>query len=104
MKQDVIWNTFILFCVQNPSWIQFIVFDVDTDIVKDFDGESYRGFIDDVDEDADNGVVLMHCIMYCPRTVIGDGKNLNVVEREMTDEYLHKIESGEWRDKSVGNK
>ena len=73
------------------------VFEVGTDIAKLFYGELHRGFIVDVDEDADNGDVL-----YSVQYEDGDEEDLDVVECKMAVEYHRKIESGEINEWKIG--
>ena len=58
--------------------------------MKVFDGEIYRVFIVDVDENVDNGVVL-----YSVQYEYGDEEDLDVVECRIAVDYRHKIDSGE---------
>ena len=52
-------SSLFVFRVQNYSWIQITVFEVETDIDKDFDDELISEvFIVDVDDDSDSGDVL----------------------------------------------
>ena len=58
VKQSVIWNTFI------PCEFNLLFFILTrTLLIKDFNGEAYREFIENVDENTDNGDVLVPCIM-----------------------------------------
>ena len=66
-------------------------------IDKDFNGDPYRGYIVDVDEDVDNGGVLCSA-----QYEDGDGEDLSVAECKMTVEYRHKIESGEIKEQEIG--
>ena len=58
--------------------------------MKVFDGDLYRGFIVDVDEDVDDGDVL-----YSVQYEDGDEEDLDTVECRIAVEYRRKIDSGE---------
>ena len=73
------------------------VFEVGTDIAKDFNGELYHGCIVGVDEDADSGGIL-----YSVQYEDGDGEDLNEAECKMAVEYRNKIESGEIKEWEIG--
>ena len=74
-----------------------IVFEIGTDVAKDFDGELYRGGIVDVDEDVDNGGVL-----YSVKYEDGDREDLSAAECKIAVEYRQKIESGEINEWEIG--
>ena len=62
-----------------------------------FDGDIYRGFIVDVNEDVHDGGVL-----YSVQYESGDEEDLDEVECRIAVEYRRKIDSGEINEWEIG--
>ena len=74
-----------------------MIYEVGTEVTKLFDGELYRVFTVDVDEDAESGDVL-----YFVQYKDGDEEDLDAIECKIAVEYHRKIESGEIKEWEIG--
>ena len=75
-----------------------VVFEVGTDVAKDFDGAVYRGFIVDVDEEEGTKQIL-----YRIQYEDGDHEDLGVNDCRNAVEYYNKLESGEIKEWEIGD-